>query len=398
MPPTLAPSAQSLSIIKTLVAFNTVSEHSNLPLIEWVKQYLSDHGVASRLSYDSTRRKANLFATLGGQGSEKSGGLILSGHTDTVPVTGQAWATPPFEAVLSSSEDRLYGRGTADMKSFIGVCLALVPSIVAQHRGAPLHLALSFDEETTMLGVRSLIADLRDAGITPAGCIIGEPTDMAAVVGHKGRRHVRCCVRGKAAHSSLPLDGVNAIEYAAKIVVYLRELGQRHRMSEPRHFGYAVPYSTVQTTMVLGGLSANTIPAECAFDFEFRHLPWTDAAALQAEVQAFAQTQVLPEMLQQFVDCNITFTTAAVLPAFGAASATEGLDDGTAAVLARMNRTGQPLGYVGFGTEASWFQDAGIPTVICGPGSIDQAHKPNEFIALSQIAQCEAFIRSLMVL
>lgn len=386
------PSKEALAIIRQLVAFDTVSRNSNLPLIDWVRDYLLAHGVKSRLTFDDERRKANLFATFG---PGTSGGLILSGHTDTVPIDGQDWKTPPFDAVVSDA--RLYGRGTADMKGFIGVCLAAVPRILESDLGSPVHLALTFDEETSMLGVRSLIADLRDANIRPAGCIIGEPTEMRAVIGHKGRRHLRCCVRGKAAHSSLPPEGVNAIEHAAKIILYLRSMADRHREFEQRHYGYDVPYSTIQTNLTHGGLSANTVPAECSFDFEFRNLPWTDVDQLEAEVRAFALEHVLPDMRKEFDQSSITFSTESMLPAFGAASQEEGLDAGTSTLLSRMRRRDKSLRYVGFGTEASWFQDAGIPTIVCGPGSIEQAHKPDEYVALEQLAQCETFVSDLLL-
>ena len=385
------PSDTSLEVIRRLIRFDTVSRHSNLPLIEWVADYLHGHGVRVRLSHDPDGGKANLFATIG-EGDQ--GGVLLAGHTDTVPVDGQVWATDPFDAVVQGG--RLYGRGAADMKSFIGVCLALVPQFQRARLGRPVHLALTFDEETSMLGARTLIADLRDAGIRPLGCVIGEPTELKAVVGHKGRRELRCCVRGKSAHSSIPMQGVNAIEYAARIIAHLRSMAERHLRHEERHYGYDVPYSTVLTTTIEGGLSANTVPAQCSFDFEFRHLPWTDPDALEAEVRTFAAQQVLLDMAKESADCAITFETRSSLPAFGAQTVAEGLDGGTSELLGLLGQRDGPLGYVGFGTEASWFQDAGIPTVVCGPGSIEQAHKPDEFIALSQIAACERLLLQLV--
>lgn len=385
------PSEASLEIIKRLIEFDTVSANTNLQLIEWVEKYLKDHGIASRLSYDHHGRKANLFATIG---DGKSGGIVLSGHTDTVPVTGQAWGTPPFSPVVA--DGKLYGRGAADMKSFIGVCLALVPQIKAMGAARPIHLALTFDEETTMLGVRTLIADLRDCGISPFACIVGEPTELKAVVGHKGRRWMRCCVRGKSAHSSIPSQGVNAIEYATRIISHLRSMAQRHRQHEQRHYGYDVPYSTILTTTIEGGLSANTVPAECTFDFEFRHLPWTDPASLETEITAFAQAQIKEDVAEELGECEVTFETHCALPAFGISTAAEeGVGSDLSRLLGMLGRGDAPLAYVGFGTEASWFQDAGIPTIVCGPGSIEQAHRPDEYIKLSQIAECEQLLLQL---
>jgi acetylornithine deacetylase len=386
------PSDLSLEVIGRLIEFNTVSSNTNLELIEWVEKYLEGHGIASRLSYDHNGRKANLFATIG---EGKAGGIILSGHTDTVPVTGQHWGTPPFRPAVA--DGKLFGRGAADMKAFIGVCLALVPQIQAMGAARPIHLALTFDEETTMLGVRTLIADLRDAGVKPFACIVGEPTELKAVVGHKGRRWMRCCVRGKSAHSSLPSQGVNAIEYATKVIAHLRSMAERHRQYEQRHYGYDVPYSTILTTTIEGGLSANTVPAECAFDFEFRHLPWTDPAGLESEIKAFARAQVNDDMARQLGECEVTFETHCSLPAFGVASAAqEAVGPELSQLLGMLGRAEAPLSYVGFGTEASWFQDAGIPTIVCGPGSIEQAHKPDEYIALSQIAECERLLLQLV--
>jgi acetylornithine deacetylase len=385
------PSELSLSIIRQLIQFDTVSTNTNLPLIEWVERYLNDHGIPSRLSYDKDGRKANLFATIG-QGN--TGGIVLSGHTDTVPVTGQMWNTPPFDAVVS--DGKLYGRGAADMKSFIGVCLALAPQMKAMRLARPIHLAFTFDEETNMLGVRTLIADLRDAGIFPFACVVGEPTELKAIVGHKGRRAMTCCVRGKSAHSSIPSHGVNAIEYAAKIISHLNGMAERYKQNEERHYGYDVPYSTIMTTTVRGGLSANTVPDECTFDFEFRHLPWTDPESLETEIKTFAEKQVREVMLNDFSGCEVVFETQCSFPAFEAMERTGlGMDPETKKLLGMLEKEGAPLGYMSFGTEATWFRDAGIATVICGPGSVEQAHKPDEYVTLEQIAQCEQLLLQL---
>lgn len=391
MPATTTPSDQTLELICRLLQFNTVSSNSNLPLIEWVETYLKAHGIASRLTYDPSHQKANLFATIG---ESSSGGIVLAGHTDTVPVAGQHWTQRPFEGTVA--DGKLYGRGSADMKSFIATCLALVPELLRAPPRRPIHLALTFDEETSMLGARTLIADLRDQGISPLACLVGEPTLLKAVVGHKGRRAMRCCVRGRSAHTSIPMHGVNAIEYASRIIAHLRNMAERHKQHEARHYGYEVPYSTIVTTQIAGGVSTNTVPPECSFNFEFRYLPWTDPDKLEAEVRAFVDTQIKGEMAREASDCAIDFETESSLPAFGAASAEEGLGPGASELLSLLGRRDAPLGYMGFGTEASWFQRAGIPTVICGPGSIEQAHKPDEYIELSQIAAGEHLLRELI--
>lgn len=380
-------SHESIAILSQLIAFNTVSRESNLEMIDWCQSYLTKLGVKSRISYSSDKRKANLFATIGDVGQP---GLVLSGHSDTVPVDGQDWSTDPFKATLV--DNLVFGRGSADMKGFIAVCLAMAPQLLNAQGRKPLHLAITYDEETTMLGVRELLADLKDAGIHPSGCIVGEPTDMRVIVGHKGRRHIRCCVRGKEAHSSLTPQGVNAIEFSAKIIEFIRQMAERHKEHEQKNYGFDVPFTTMQTGTIRGGLSANTVPSQCDFDFEFRNLPWTDVDLLEKEVRDYALTKVLPEMQRKSPGCEITFETQSTFPPFGYTQDAEGLSPELAELLSTIGRKHSPLGFVGFGTEASWFQNAGIPTLICGPGSIDQAHKPNEHISLQQIGECEKFI------
>ena len=380
-------SQESIDVLSQLIAFNTVSRESNLEMIDWCQAYLAKLGITSRITYSDDRRKANLFATIG---DARRQGLVLSGHSDTVPVDNQAWRTDPFKATLI--DNLVFGRGTADMKGFIAVCLAMAPRLLNTKGNKPFHLAITYDEETTMLGARQLIADLKDAGIHPSGCIVGEPTGMRVIVGHKGRRHIRCCVRGKEAHSSLTPQGVNAIEFSAKIIEFISQMAERHKAREQKNYGFDVPFTTIQTGTIRGGLTANTVPRECDFDFEFRNLPWTDVDMLEKEVRDYALTMLLPQMLRQSASCEITFETQSTFPPFGFGQEGEGLNPELSNLLSRIGRKHSPLGFVGFGTEASWFQSAGIPTLICGPGSIEQAHKPNEHISLQQIGECEKFI------
>lgn len=378
------PSPSALTMIERLIAFPTVSRESNLGLIEWVRDYLAHLGVQSRLTYDASRSKANLFATLG---EGKKPGLILSGHTDVVPVEGQAWDSDPFKAMLV--DERLYGRGSADMKGFIGTALALAPQFLEANMESALHLALSYDEEIGCIGVRGLIADLAEIGLKPAGCIVGEPTSMQPIVAHKGTHRFRCCVRGREAHSSTTTQGVNAVEYAARIIVYIRQIADRLAQLETRDYGFTVPYSTLQTGVVQGGLAANIVPKECAFQFEARTLPGVDAEILYREIQAFAAT-LLPEMQRVASDAAIDFEWLASAPGLSMQES-----DDIVQLAASLART-KPNGAVSYGTEAGLFQQAGIPTVVCGPGSIEQAHRPNEFVALEQLAQCEAFLLRLI--
>ncbi|HVL75795.1 MAG TPA: acetylornithine deacetylase [Noviherbaspirillum sp.] len=378
------PSADVLAMVERLVAYPTVSRDSNLGLIEWVRDYLAAKGVRSRLTYDASGTKANLFATLG---EGKKPGLILSGHTDVVPVDGQAWDSDPFKATLVG--DRLYGRGTADMKGFIGTALALVPQFLEADLDSALHLALSYDEEVGCIGVRGLIADLQEIGLKPAGCIVGEPTSMRPIIAHKGTHRFRCCVTGREAHSSYTTLGVNAIEYAARIIVYIRQMADRLAQLETRDYAFTVPYSTMQTGVVRGGIASNIVPKECEFQFEARTLPGVEAEELYREVRDYAAT-LLPEMQKVEPNAAIEFEWLASAPGLSMEESAALVQ--FAASLARE----RPNGAVSYGTEAGLFQRAGIPTVVCGPGSIEQAHRPNEYVELEQLARCEAFMRRLM--
>jgi acetylornithine deacetylase len=272
-----APSTRALEMARALVRINTVSRESNLPLIELIRDELARHGVASRLTFDDERKKANLFATLG---AGKPAGVILSGHTDTVPWDGQDWSVDPLGAGVK--DGRLYGRGSADMKSFIGLAVAQVPAFLAADLPFAIHLAFSYDEEVGGFGARRLIADMRDAGVAPLACIVGEPTGMIPALAHKGVYRWRCCVRGHAAHSSLTPQSVNAIEVGARVVAKLADMAARWRDEEPRYEGFDVPYSTGSVGVIEGGIADNVVPADCRFHYEFRNLPGSDVTAMQA--------------------------------------------------------------------------------------------------------------------
>jgi acetylornithine deacetylase ArgE len=266
-----APSTHALEMARALVRINTVSRESNLPLIELIRDELARHGVASRLTFDDDRKKANLFATLG---AGKPAGVIVSGHTDTVPWDGQDWSFDPLGAEVK--DGRLYGRGSADMKSFIGLAVAQVPALLAADLPFAVHLAFSYDEEVGGFGARRLIADMRDAGVAPLACIVGEPTGMIPALAHKGVYRWRCCVRGHAAHSSLTPQSVNAIEVGARVVARLADMAARWRDQEPRYEGFDVPYSTGSVGVIEGGIADNVVPADCRFNYEFRNLPGSD--------------------------------------------------------------------------------------------------------------------------
>ncbi|HEY2683358.1 MAG TPA: acetylornithine deacetylase [Steroidobacteraceae bacterium] len=378
----------SREMIERLIAFKTVSRDSNLGLIEWVRDYLQRLGAKSRLTYDATGKKANLFATFG---ESARPGLILSGHTDVVPVDGQNWDTDPF--VATERDGKLYARGSADMKGFIGIILAQAPKFAAALQSgrldAPLHYALSYDEEVGCLGVRNLIRDLEQNNITPAGCVVGEPTSMQPIVAHKGMNRFRCSVHGREAHSSYVTFGVNAIEYAAKMIVHIRQIAERLAQLEKRDYGFTVPYSTMSTGIIRGGIAANVVPKECEFQFDLRTLPQASPDALYQEIKSHAEA-LAAEMRR--IDPNSGIDLSWESHTVGLASS-----DTEAIVQWAKKLSGQDsVGKVSYGTEAGLFQKMGVQTVILGPGDIAEAHRPNEFVALDQLAQCEAFVSRII--
>ncbi|MFL6601342.1 MAG: acetylornithine deacetylase [Steroidobacteraceae bacterium] len=382
------PSIAARSLIERLIAFRTVSRDSNLGLIEWARDYLQGHGAKTRLTYDATRKKANLFATLG---DSPKPGLILSGHTDVVPVDGQAWETDPFLA--TERNGKLYARGSADMKGFIGIALAQAPQFVAalneNRLDAPLHYSLSYDEEVGCLGVRGLIRDLEENGIRPAGCLVGEPTSMQPIIAHKGMHRFRCSVRGREAHSSYVTHGVNAIEYAARLVVFIRQLADQLAQSEQRDYGFTVPYTTLSTGLIRGGIATNVIPSRCEFHFDMRTLPEASADAIHQQIRAYAATL---EQEMQTIDPLAGIDLVWESQTVGLASS-----ETDAIVQWVMRLAGKTsVGKVSYGTEAGLFQKMGVPSVICGPGDISEAHRPNEFVALEQLAQCESFMQRIL--
>jgi acetylornithine deacetylase len=379
-----SPSSRALELARSLVQINTVSRESNLGLIHFIRDELARHGVASRLTFDDDKKKANLFATIG---EGKRAGVIVSGHTDTVPWDGQDWSLDPLGAEVKG--DRLYGRGSADMKSFIGLAVAQVPAYLAADLPFAIHLAFSYDEEVGCFGAPRLIADLRERGIRPLACIVGEPTGMVPALAHKGVYRWRCCVKGHAAHSSLTDQAVNAIEVGARVVAKLTDMAERWRDQGPWYRGFDVPYSTGAVGVIEGGIADNVIPADCRFHYEFRNLPNADVAAMQAEVRAFAAS-LEPAMRAVAPETGIAFEPICATPEFLARA-----DDPAVRLAGRLAGVEQTT-LVAFGTEAGLFQRAGIPTVVCGPGHIAQAHQADEYVALDQLAAGERFLQGLM--
>jgi acetylornithine deacetylase len=376
-------SAHALETAQALVRMNTVSRASNLELIHFVRDELARHGVASRLTFDDERTKANLFATIG---PDKPAGVIVSGHTDTVPWDGQDWSVDPLGAEVR--DGRLWGRGSADMKGFIGVALAQVPAFLAAELPFALHFAFSYDEEVGGFGAHRLIADLRERGVRALACIVGEPTGMVPALAHKGVYRWRCRVKGHAAHSSLTPQSVNAIEVGARVVGKLIDMAERWRDGAERYEGFDVPYTTGSVGVIEGGIADNVVPEDCRFHYEFRNLPGTDAHEMQAEVRAYAAS-LEPAMRSVSAGAGIRFETICEMPPFLAST------DDPAVQLARRLAEEDRTTLVAFGTEAGLFQRAGIPTVVCGPGHIAQAHQADEYVSLDQLAAAERFLLAL---
>ena len=376
---------RSIEILEALVGFDTTSAKTNLPLIGWIESYLDRFGIAHERIPDRTGAKANVWATIGPVGTP---GYILSGHTDVVPVDGQTWSSDPFR--LTRRDDRLFGRGATDMKGFLACCLAAVPDMVARPLARPIHLAISYDEEVGCVGVRDMIARLARAPVKPAGCFVGEPTRMGVVIGHKGKRSLTVTVRGQTCHSSLAPYGVNAVEYAARLIVKIRDMSERLARDGARDPLYDVPFTTAHTGVVHGGTALNIVPDKCVFEFEFRSIAADDVDALIAEVVAYARETLEPAMTAVAPQAGITFEDKSGFP---------GLDTAADAELIRLAKQlagATDHAKVAYGTEAGLFSAAGIPSVVIGPGSIDQAHKADEYIAVSELEKCGGFIDKLL--
>ncbi|HMA16436.1 MAG: acetylornithine deacetylase [Bacteroidota bacterium] len=375
---------QTRAMIDRLVGFDTVSAKSNLALIDFAQDYLESQGARCRRTLNGEGTKANLFATLG---PEAPGGVVLSGHSDVVPVEGQAWDSDPFRVV--ERDGRLYGRGTADMKSFLAIALALVPEFQAQPLRRPVHIAFSYDEEVGCTGVGCMVRDIAANLPLPDMVIVGEPTDMKIVNGHKGCYLFETRVTGQAAHSSQPHHGGNAIFAAGRLIAFLAETAAERRAAAPDGSAFDPPYTTFNLGQVEGGKAINIVAQDCRFTWEFRPLPGEDTEVIVAAFEAHARDKVLPALREFAPSASIETQSLATVPPL--APETEGAAESLVRRLSGVNDTG----VVSFATEGGIFQAAGLSTVVFGPGSIDQAHKPNEFITLAQVAACEAFLMKL---
>jgi acetylornithine deacetylase len=372
--------AAAKDLLAKLVAFDTTSHKTNLPLIRFVETYLREHGVDSTLVPTPDGEKASLFATVGPPGI---GGVALSAHTDVVPVTGQTWSSDPFTLVERSG--RLYGRGACDMKGYLACVLAVVPELAARKLSTPIHLAFSYDEEVGCTGVRPMVAELGRSLPRPRMVLVGEPTNMTVVDAHKGPMRWVVRLTGKAAHSSLPHLGVNAIAYAGRLLGELAcvEAELKGGARDPR---FDPPYTTLQVTQLAGGNASNIVPAACWFGWEIRRLPGFDGMALDARFRRFAETECLAPMRQAAPEAGIDIELANEVPPFQA-DAASGIVPLTLK-LAQQNDTYA----VCYATEASLFQAGGAPAVVCGPGDIAQAHTPDEYIEIAELEKCLAFL------
>lgn len=374
-----------VDLLAELVAFDTTSHRSNLALIEFVEAYLAGYGVASRRILDDSGEKANLYATIGP--GDRSG-VMLSGHTDTVPVSGQTWRFEPFQ--LTAEGERLYGRGTADMKSFLAAVLAAVPAMVEANLAVPIHLAFSHDEEVGCLGVRSLIADLACYPRRPAACLVGEPTSMRLATAHKGKLAVRLQLRGRACHSGMAPEGVNAIHAAAKLVAWVENKAAEKAANGPFDERFAIPHTTLQVGVIQGGAALNIVPQDCWLDLEIRNVPADDPEALLGELMARAESLAV-EMREVHSDAGIRLERLSDYPGLSMADD----DDLVGFILALLDD--QSLERIGYGTEGGLFQrELGIPALVCGPGSMAQGHQPDEFVTRDQLARCETFLARLI--
>ena len=371
-----------LEMIESLVQFNTVSKESNLPLIEFVESYLNDFGIQSHRVPNDDGKKTNIYATIG---PEEEGGVVLSGHTDVVPTDGQDWNTDPFRPVVA--DKKLYGRGTCDMKGFIGTVLALIPEMKQLSR--PIHIALSYDEEIGCLGAPRMIDQLSKNIPRPEAVIVGEPTQMAAIAGHKGMVTLKTVVRGFETHSSQTHRGVSAVMTAARLVEYLSAMAEKLANETTRDNGFEPHHTTIHVGVIRGGTAINIVSRHCEFLWDIRCIPNDDPQTVIDEFNSFCLSEILPAMKSRnpkcFVETKVTATAppffAEESPAVALVEALTGLSSGSHAP------------YV---AEAGQFQAAGFSTVVCGPGSIDQAHQPNEFISMAQIDGGEIFIRKLI--
>ena len=377
----------SEEILRRLIGFDTTSTTSNLELIDFIRNYLDDFSLKSQLVHNDDQTCANLYATIG---PDDMGGVMLSGHTDVVPTSGQNWNSDPYQ--LKADDQLFYGRGSCDMKGFIACTLAGIPKMVAQPLQTPVHLAFSYDEEIGCVGVKKLIDAMQGFEVKPRIGLIGEPTDMKMVIGHKGKAAFRVEITGSSCHSAYITSGVNAVEYAAELISFIRKMNGVVQDRNMLDDGYSVPHSSFHVGNISGGTALNIVPKQCAFEFEIRNLPQDQLDELAHEIKHYATDVLLAQMRSRFELSDIQFTPISNYPGLRTDAASHVID---------YTRSINPINEIGdnvsFGTEAGLFdQHLGINSVVCGPGSIDQAHKPDEFVSRLQMQYCDQMIANLI--
>jgi len=372
--------SETLKILSDLIKFQTVSGTSNLKLIEYCEKKLSKLGAISFKTFHESKQQANLFSTINGKKKLNGGGIILSGHTDVVPASGKKWSSDPF--VATEKDNKIYGRGSCDMKGFIACTLALAPFFASQNLKKPIHFSFTYDEETACQGAPIMLKELKKRNVKCSICIVGEPTSMKAVQAHKGCHEYSTYFTGLAGHGSAPDKGVNAVEYASRYINKLMKLREELKKREPKNSVFTPPYSTLQIGGIKGGLARNVIADQCTVDWEMRPVIPEDGKFVTQNIEAYAKNVLLPEMRKVYPKSNIRKEIIGEIIGFTK-------EEKSDAVNLVCNLTGDnSREVVSFGTEAGLFQELGISTVVCGPGSIEQAHKIDEYVSFEQLKLC----------
>ena len=373
-----------LKILSDLIKFQTVSGTSNLALIEYCEKRLSKVGASSFKTSDDVKKRFNLFSTVNGKGKTNGGGIILSGHTDVVPASAKEWSSDPF--VSTEKNNKVYGRGTCDMKGFIACSLALAPYFASQNLKKPIHFSFTYDEETACQGAPVMIKELKKRNLNCSVCIVGEPTNMKAVQAHKGCYEYSTYFTGLAGHGSAPDKGVNAVEYATRFVNKLLELREELKKREPKNSIFTPPYTTLGVGRIKGGLARNVIADQCVVDWELRSVVPEDGVYVNKTMDTYVKDVLLPEMKKVYPKSDIKKEIIGEIIGFNK-------EEKSDAINLVCNLTGDnSREVVSFGTEAGLFQEIGISTVVCGPGSVEQAHTIDEFVSYEQLKKCLALL------
>jgi acetylornithine deacetylase len=371
---------ETLKILSELISFQTVSGTSNIELIEYCEKKLNVLGAESFKTFDEKKLRANLFATINGKQKLNGGGIILSGHTDVVPASAKDWASNPY--IASNRDNKVFGRGSCDMKGFIACTLALAPYFASENLKKPIHLSYTYDEETACQGAPVMLEELKKRKINCSVCIVGEPTNMKAIQAHKGCYEYSTHFYGLAGHGSAPDKGVNAVEYATRFINKLMEVREELKKREPKNSIFIPPYTTLQIGRIKGGIARNVIADQCVVDWELRPVVFEDGVFVNETMDNYIKNVLLPEMKKIYPKSNIKKEIIGEVVGFNKEEKSE-------AVNLICNLTGDnSRDVVSFGTEAGLFQELGISTVVCGPGSIEQAHKTDEYVSFDELKLC----------